>query len=78
MAFGSWMKKLKEGWNDFKDGFKHGFNKTKSLIEKIPIIGNIAKQLPQFDNSNNKVSQYFGGDGYVKFDENGNLISKPE
>lgn len=78
MAFGEFIKKLgqniKNFANDFKDGFKHGWNKTKSIIEMIPVVGNVAKVLPKFDNSNNPVSQYFGGDGYVKFDKNGKLI----
>lgn len=74
MAFGSWIKKIgqkiKNGFKDFANGFKHGWNKTKSTLEKIPIIGNVAKVIPKFNNKNNPVSQYFGGDGYVKFDKN--------
>ena len=81
MAFGSWIKKIgksvKTFANDFKDGFKHGWNKTLSIAEKIPIVNQVAKQIPKFDNSNNPVSQYFGGDGYTKFDSNGNVI-KPD
>ena len=84
MAFGSWIKKIGKGIktfaNDFKDGFKHGWNKTKSVIEKvpIPIVSQAAKMLPKFDNSNNPVTQYFGGDGYVKFDDNGNKIENKQ
>ena len=40
MAFGAWIKKLgqniKSFATDFKDGFKHGWNKTKSVIEMGP------------------------------------------
>lgn len=76
MAFGSFFKKLagkvKSFAKDFSDGFKHGFNKTKSIMEKIPIIGDIAKVIPKFDNSNNPVTKYFGNDGYIKFDDNNN------
>lgn len=79
MGFGSWFKKLgqkiKKGFKDFADGFRHGWNKTKSVLEKVPVIGNVAKVLPKFNNKNNPVSQHFGGDGYVKFDSNGNVIS---
>lgn len=82
MAFGAWIKKIgnniKTFANDFKNGFKHGWNKTKSLIEKIPVVGEIAKKIPEFDNKNNPVSQHFGGDGYVKFDANGNVIENYE
>ena len=78
MAFGSWFKKLgnsiKTFATDFKNGFKHGFNKTKSIIEKIPVVGKIAEKIPHFDNSDNPFTQYFGGDGYVQFDKNGNRI----
>ncbi len=74
MAFGSFLKKLKNFAKDFKDGFKHGWNKTKSIVEQIPVVGQIASVLPQFDNSNNPVSQYFGGDGYTKFDKDGKPI----
>lgn len=78
MAFGSWIKKLsnniKSFGKDFKDGFKHGWNKTLSIAEKIPIVNKATKFIPKFDNSNNPVSQYFGGDGYTKFDDNGNVI----
>lgn len=74
MAFGAWIKKLgqniKSFATDFKDGFKHGWNKTKSVIEKIPVIGDIAKQIPKFDNSNNPVTRALGGDGYYQFDQN--------
>ena len=74
MAFGSWFKKLgkkiKTVATDFANGFKQGWNKTKSVLEKIPVVGNVAGMLPKFDNSNNPVTQYFGGDGYVKFDKN--------
>ena len=76
MAFGSFFKKLKEGVKDFADGFKHGWNKTKSVIEKIPVVGKIAEKIPKFDNSNNPVSQYFGNDGYTYFDDKGNAIPK--
>ena len=76
MAFGSFFKKLKEGVKDFADGFKHGWNKTKSVIEKIPVVGKIAGKIPKFDNSNNPVSQYFGNDGYTYFDDKGNVIPK--
>lgn len=79
MAFGSWIKnlgrKIKKGFQNFVNGFKHGFNKTKSVLEKIPVIGNIAKVIPKFNNKNNPVSQHFGGDGYVKFDSDGNVVS---
>ncbi len=79
MAFGSWFKKLgqkiKKGFKDFADGFKHGWNKTKSVLEKVPVIGNVAKVIPKFNNKNNPVSKHFGGDGYVKFDDNGNVLS---
>ena len=78
MAFGSWFKKIgekiKSGFKDFANGFKHGWNKTKSVLEKVPVLGKVAKILPKFNNENNPVSQHFGGDGYVKFDENGNKI----
>ena len=67
MAFGSFIKKIKQFGKDFADGFKHGWNKTKSVIEKIPIINQVAKILPQFDNSKNPVTQYFGNDGYTYF-----------
>lgn len=74
-----WWNKLKKGFNkfanDFKNGFKHGWNKTKSVLEKVPLIGGIAKKIPKFDNSNNDVTKHFGGDGYVKFDKNGNQMS---
>ena len=76
MAFGSWIKKIgqkvKGFAKDFADGFKHGWNKTKSIVEKLPVVGQIASALPKFDNTNNPVSQYFGGDGYVNFDSKGN------
>lgn len=79
MAFGSWIKKIgnsvKTFANDFKDGFKHGWNKTLSIAQKIPIVNKIADKIPHFDNSNNPVSQYFGGDGFTKFDDNGNVIN---
>ena len=72
MAFGSWIKKLgnkiKNVANDVKDGFKHGWNKTLSVIEKLPVAGAVANKIPKFDNSNNPVTEYFGGDGYTKFD----------
>ena len=78
MAFGKFFKELKQKAKkfatDFKDGFKHGWNKTKSIIEKVPIVGNYAKILPKFDNSDNPVTKSFGGDGYTKFDKDGNLI----
>ena len=69
MAFGSFFKKLKQFGKDFADGFKHGWNKTKSVIEKIPIpiVNQVAKILPKFDNSNNPVTKYFGNDGYTYF-----------
>ena len=80
MAFGSWIKKIgnsvKTFANDFKDGFKHGWNKTKSILQKIPVVGQIAQKIPQFDNSNNPVTKYFGGDGFVTFDENGNKVDE--
>lgn len=80
MVFGSWIKKtgnkVKTFANDFKDGFKHGWNKTLWIAEKIPIVNQVTKHIPKFDNSNNPVSQYFGGDGYTKFDDNGNIINK--
>lgn len=80
MAFGSWIKKIgnkiKTIANDVKDGFKHGWNKTLSVVEKVPVVGQIANKIPKFDNSNNPVSQYFGGDGYTKFDNDGNVINK--
>lgn len=82
MAFGSWIKKIgksiKNFANDFKDGFKHGWNKTLSIAEKIPIpvVKQAVSVIPKFDNSNNPVSQYFGGDGYTKFDDKGNVIKK--
>ena len=69
MGFGSWFKKLgkkiKQGFKDFANGFKHGWNKTKSVLEKVPVIGNVAKVIPKFNNKNNPVSQHFGGDGYI-------------
>ena len=78
MAFGSWIKKIgkkiKQGFKDFANGFKHGFNKTKSILEKVPVIGNVAKILPKFNNKNNPVTKHFGSDGYVQFDSNGNLV----
>ena len=68
MAFGSWFKKLagkvKEAAKDFADGFKFGWNKTKSVMEKLPVVGNVAKILPKFDNSNNPAIEYFGSDGF--------------
>ncbi len=76
MAFGSFFKKLKEGAKDFADGFKHGWNKTKSVLEKMPVVGKVAEVLPKFDNSNNPVTQYFGNDGYSYFDKNGKAIPK--
>ncbi len=76
MAFGSFFKKLKEGVKDFANGFKHGWNKTISVVGKIPVVGEIADKIPHFDNSNNPVSQYFGNDGFTYFDKNGNPISK--
>ena len=71
MAFGSLFKKLvgkvKEAAKDFADGFKFGWNKTKSIMEKLPVVGNVAKILPKFDNSNNPAIEYFGSDWfYVK------------
>ena len=70
MAFGSWFKKLagkvKEAAKDFADGFKFGWNKTKSIMEKLPVVGNVAKILPKFDNSNNPAIEYFGSDGYYE------------
>lgn len=62
-------KKVKEFANDFKDGFKHGWNKTKSIMEKLPIVGDVASVIPAFDNSNNPVTKHFGNDGYVYFDQ---------
>lgn len=80
MAFGSWIKKIgqnvKTFVNDFKDGFKHGWNRSLSVANKIPFVNQISSKIPTFDNSNNPVSQYFGGDGFVKFDENGNKLEK--
>lgn len=74
MAFGSWFKKIankvKSFAKDFSDGFKYGWNKTKSILEKVPIVNQVAKIIPKFDNSKNPVAQYFGGDGYIKFDKN--------
>lgn len=32
MAFGSFSKKIKEGYKDFANGFKPGWNKTKSIV----------------------------------------------
>ena len=68
MAFGSWLKKLgnniKSAAKDFAEGFKFGWNKTKSIMEKLPVVGNVAKILPKFDNSNNPALKYFGNDGY--------------
>ena len=70
MAFGSWFKKLKgkvkEFAKDFSDGFKFGWNKTKSIMEKLPVVGNVAKIIPKFDNSNNPAIDYFGSDGYYE------------
>ena len=78
MGFGSWIKKIgqkiKNFGKDFVNGFKHGWNKTKSVIEKIPIVGDVASAIPAFDNTNNPVSQHFKGDGYIKFDDHGNRI----
>ena len=70
MAFGSWFKKLKgkvkEFVKDFSDGFKFGWNKTKSIMEKLPVVGQVAKILPKFDNSNNPAIEYFGSDGFYE------------
>ena len=78
MAFGSWIKKIgqkiKNFGKDFVNGFKHGWNKTRSVLEKIPIVGDVASAIPAFDNSNNPVTKHFGNDGYVRFDKNGNQI----
>ena len=78
MAFGSWIKKIgqkiKNFGKDFVNGFKHGWNKTRSVLEKIPIVGDVASAIPAFDNSNNPVTKHFGNDGYVRFDQNGNQI----
>ena len=79
MAFGSWLKKLGSNiksaakdfaetcGRDFVHGFKFGWNKTKSIMEKLPVVGNVAKILPKFDNSNNPALKYFGNDGYIKY-----------
>ncbi len=80
MAFGSWFKKtigkVKSFARDFVDGFRYGWNKTKSIIEKIPVVGDVARALPKFDNSNNPVLQYFGNDGYIQYiDKNNNNIN---
>lgn len=79
MAFGSWFKKLagkvKSFAKDFADGFKFGWNKTKSIMEKLPIVGQVAKILPKFDNSHNPVAQYFKNDGYIQFDDKGEVVS---
>ena len=66
MAFGSFFKKLKEFGKDFADGFKFGWNKTKSIIDKIPILNQVSKILPKFDNSNNPALEYFGSDGFYQ------------
>ena len=66
MAFGSFFKKLKEFGKDFADGFKFGWNKTKSIIDKIPILNQVSKILPKFDNSNNPAREYFGSDGFYQ------------
>lgn len=73
MAFGSWMKKIgdkvKTFATDVKDVFKHGWNKSMSAMENVPIVGEIASRLPKFDNSNNPVTRFYGTDGYTKFDK---------
>lgn len=73
MAFGSWLKKLagrvKSATKDFTDSFKYGWNKTKSIMEKLPVVGNVAKIIPKFDNSNNPVIEYFGSDGFYSKDK---------
>lgn len=78
MAFGKFFKdlwgKVKKFGKDVANGFKHGWNKTRSVLEKVPIVGQVASAIPAFDNTNNPVSQHFGGDGYIKFDSNGNRI----
>ena len=33
-------------------------------MEKLPVVGNVAKILPKFDNSNNPAIEYFGSDGF--------------
>ena len=78
MAFGSWIKKIgqkiKNFWKYFLNCFKHVWNKNRSVLEKIPIVGDVASAIPAFDNSNNPVTKHFGNDGYVRFDKNGNQI----
>ena len=64
MAFGSWFKQIKDAAKDFVNGFKYGWNKTKSIIDKIPLVNQVSKMLPKFDNSKNPALEYFGSDGY--------------
>ena len=74
MGWGVW-KKIKSFFKDVGNGFKHGWNKTKSILEKIPVIGKVAQVLPKFNNENNPVTQHFKGDGYINFDNKGKRIS---
>ena len=64
MAFGSWFKQIKDAAKGFADGFKYGWNKTKSIMDKIPVIGQVSRILPKFNNSNNPALEYFGSDGF--------------
>ena len=66
MAFGSFFKKLKDFGKDFVNGFKYGWNKTKSIVDKIPIINQVSKIIPTFNNSNNPALEIFGTDGFYK------------
>lgn len=77
MAFGKWGK-IKKFFKDFANGFKYGWNKAKSIADKIPIVGEISKKIPKFDNSNNPVAKYLGGDGYIKFDPIGNVSEEAD
>ena len=36
-------------------------------MEKLPVVGNVAKILPKFDNSNNPAIEYFGSDGFYEY-----------
>lgn len=63
-GFKNVINKVKPFVKDFADGFKWGWNKTKSVMEKLPVVGEVAGMIPKFDNSNNKVIDMFGSDGY--------------
>ena len=34
-------------WDDFGRGFKKGWNKTKSVLDKVPIVKDISQEIPK-------------------------------